>query len=193
MTDEPSWNTAQEQAPKRPERVSHLTETTWTPKPRRLAWGSACVILAAAVGAVVTWLAIQGFTQARDSLIDELPSDLSADYSAEELERVVTIVLGTLISVLALVTLVSLLALRSLVAGRKPAGRVTLTFMTVLGAPVAVLSLVFNSGGPVELWLTGSYIALLLTAVVIAFTPKVSRWLHQDEPRNPIPLTTTAG
>lgn len=188
QSNELSWDAASTGAPDRPTYASTIPEDAYIDRPRRIVAGFVLVILAIVAFVVFAVLAAWRFEEIRDTTIAALPDDLTSDYTDEDLERAVQVLLAA-VGVLGLVlALLQLLSANTLMVNRSAAARVTLVVVTVVFLPVAFVALVVAEAGIVDTALVGAAGLCLLTAVALACTPKASRWLRQSAKRRSTPL-----
>lgn len=176
-----SWDIASTTAPERPTFASSLAEETRVGRPRRVIVAFIFVILAMLGCIALIAAAALRFEVIQDALAGALPEDLITDYSEDDIEHAVLLLVAAVAGVWFALTTVQLLSAQRLLANRSRSGRATLVVSTVLALPVAALAFILREGNIPGLAATAAVAVASLTATVIVCTPAVSVWLGQRE------------
>lgn len=185
-----SWDSARPSAPERPSFASNLPDDTLIERPRRVGLSLVLVIVAVATLTLLNVLAAFNFDIIRDTTIAALPDDLTTDYAESDVRGAVLlllIVVGGLGLILSLIQLASASILRM---RRSSGSRAVLTVATILHLPIVFLAFALRDAGAADAGLTLGSAIVLLAAVTLVLTPKVSQWLRQNEQPRTIPLVT---
>lgn len=187
--DDLSWDAVKDQAPERPTFVSSLAEEPLLERPRILHIAAGLVGAAALAFLAITVLAILGLDDLRSTLLSAVPEDLSDEYSDDDIEASVTVLLAAFGVLGALLTLSQVLSVRSLVRRQHSGARVFYLVVTVLYVPVAFMGGLLLDADVLDLCLLGLSVLCLVAAGILMCVPAVTAWLRQRDQRRSIPLT----
>lgn len=192
MSDTPdlSWDAQSAAAPSRPTVGSNLPADETIARPKR-----ALVTLLLALIMLAMWITLSalGWTRLDElqaTLTAALPDDLTDDYTAADIDRA-TFVLLAAIGALGIVfaSMVALSA-RTMYAARSGVARGTLVVGAVLSIPVTLLAAAVTPPEQFELVLYAALVLTTIVVIVLASTPKLSRWLKQHIRHDAVPLST---
>lgn len=196
MNDNPShpprlsWDVERNSAPERPRFEKSLNAAEKIPRPRRVIYAFVLVVLAAGIYAVMTALAAVNYDQVRGSLASVLATELQDEYTPDDMQLAVNVLLGAVwIGGLAL-TLLHLLSAQSIMLKRSGGGRVVLIITTILFLPVAVVAATLRNASELDLAISAVGAFLLIIAAVMVSLPRVSLWIRQPDEPEKRPLIT---
>ena len=182
---QPSWDAERAKAPKRPEFASSLRDEELIDRPRLAIVALVFAVLATAVCAAMAIAALADLDGIRESLVAALPDDLRETYEQEDQEAAASVMLGSVGVLGGLLIVVQLAAMWNVVIKRSRGARTGHTVFAALLLPVTLLAAALASA---ELLLAAAAVGCLVIAVVLSWTPRVSRWLRQGDPRRTIPI-----
>lgn len=183
-----SWDAEKIDAPVRPSYVSSLVDEPFIGRPRRVT-----VALLLVVGALVAFVAVTvgaafRFDEIQVGMVQALPDDLTVEYTETDTQKAVYVLVGAAGGLGLLLTLMQLLSVRKVATRRSAGARMLFVLTVLLFLPVGAVSYAVRNGGVADLVVSTISVALLLAALVLVCTTKVTRWLRQSEPRRSIPL-----
>lgn len=187
----PSWDDGRVDAPARPVFRTSLPEATPVPRPRHVMIALGLVVGAVAAFVAVTGLAALDHATVRADLVAGLPAQ-SEDYTDEQVERAVWVLLGAVAGVGALLSLAQAVTMRTTAMSRKLSSRTTFVTVTVLYLPVAVVAWAIRGADRVDTVLSALNVLLLLAATIVVTRQPVSAWLRQKERSGRAPLVPPA-
>lgn len=185
----PNWDLERGNAPERPRLPAGISSESRIDRPKRVAVarllafvGLMCFIAALVISAL-------HLEEIRDSFIAVLNESLEEDYSEDDKESAVNILLALIGGIAFLFALSIAIATNAVASSKSSGARIAIIVLIVLYLPAAFLAATLRENNWLELTLSVTAALCFIIAAVLLQFRNVSKWLAQSDRLPPTPLT----
>lgn len=189
-SDAVSWEHERHSAPPRPDMSSGLPEEQPRSRPALVTTSATLALLALLAYLAVTVIASLRFDEVHAELLEIVPTELSDEYSPEDIDTAVSVLLITAGVVGTLVMLAQALAAFRCRARASASARFWFVLLAFLAILVGFVCMLLRAGDTVDILLSAGAGLCLVVAIILICTPTVSMWIRGATQPHSAPLTS---